>query len=52
MKNGLRFAAVILLCICTCGLILPVIVMDSLTYGDPPGLFKGPLWQAVRRLWD
>ena len=31
--------------------VLAVIVMDLLTYGDPPGLFKNDTWQAIRSLW-
>jgi hypothetical protein len=28
-----------------------IIAMDSLTYGNPPGLFKGKAWQTIRQLW-
>jgi hypothetical protein len=30
---------------------IAVIAMDLLTFGDPPGLFKGPVWQAIRKIW-
>ncbi len=30
---------------------LAIISMDCLTYGNPPGLFKGKAWQTVRQLW-
>jgi hypothetical protein len=37
------------------GLALPagaIVMMDCLTYGHPPGLFKNAFWQWLRRLWS
>jgi len=28
-----------------------IIIMDSLTYGKPPGLFKNDTWQFIRTIW-
>lgn len=50
-KFILNATAIALLMIPVAVVALAVVVIDSLTYGTPPGLFKNDVWQFIRGLW-